>query len=513
MTWFAPFTIAFAHDCPAPTTAAALAAQVLSEGPILSRIFDFLDVNTLSSLINVSAELREAVIDRFDHLFYEVGEPINVAISEDNLHFAASNGLAYAFEKIFIAYFGQLEPPCMMHDPLVIMTLAIESMSPVTAIVALNCALLVFQMFPPFEEPMKTAMSIAAAKTGSKPITKLVVAKLGFQETAALIMADFNPNLHPLLSAALFEISFKDNVAPFDLYMECISATDRQKFLMVPFDFIEPPLLPRAARQRRSALVEVMMRHGCPHDLKDHSSWMALHWAAHHRDKDMAAALLAVNANPNAVTSTGKTPLHLAAVENSLECIDVLLRRGADPYAVCRDDDDARMAMRFEQLPLAMVYIPNEQAFANTFGFAELPWLSTELGLRPIEMAAVAGHVDAVRRLGEAMVANGRGPVFPDRRWDALKYTVVRGRLDVLDALLDLGADVDACDNDGARPLHWAVGAGNLSMVMALLAAGADPGCRDAQGRTPGDVVGEVFEGEEERAAVRRLLEVGGKEG
>lgn len=54
-----------------------------------------------------------------------------------------------------------------------------------------------------------------------------------------------------------------------------------------------------------------------------------------------------------------------------------------------------------------------------------------------------------------------------------------------LGALIDAGADVNATDDEGYTPLHYAVATDNGDAVGLLLQAKADPAIQDAQGRTP----------------------------
>lgn len=58
-------------------------------------------------------------------------------------------------------------------------------------------------------------------------------------------------------------------------------------------------------------------------------------------------------------------------------------------------------------------------------------------------------------------------------------------RLDLMQLLLDFGADVDAIGPHGRTALHYAAAAGNADMVALLLANGADSAAVDVHGDTP----------------------------
>ena len=51
--------------------------------------------------------------------------------------------------------------------------------------------------------------------------------------------------------------------------------------------------------------------------------------------------------------------------------------------------------------------------------------------------------------------------------------------------LLNFGADVDAQEEEGYTPLHFAVAGGHTRVLAMLLAAGADVNAPDATARTP----------------------------
>jgi ankyrin repeat protein len=75
-------------------------------------------------------------------------------------------------------------------------------------------------------------------------------------------------------------------------------------------------------------------------------------------------------------------------------------------------------------------------------------------------------------------------------RVTALHAAAAAGRADLVQALLDYGADPNVRQLGGFTPLHAAVHLGDQAMAQALLAAGADPGARTDDGSTPDDLRG-----------------------
>jgi ankyrin repeat protein len=75
-------------------------------------------------------------------------------------------------------------------------------------------------------------------------------------------------------------------------------------------------------------------------------------------------------------------------------------------------------------------------------------------------------------------------PDTPTDPADALTMAAMQGSVEVVDALLGAGADVDAKDAIGVSPLHWAAFCGHGGVTQRLIAANADVTVRDREGRT-----------------------------
>ncbi len=141
----------------------------------------------------------------------------------------------------------------------------------------------------------------------------------------------------------------------------------------------------------------------------------------------------------------GRTLLHDAAAAGQLPTVELLLRLGVDPNV--RDGG--------EHTPL--------YSLANE--------------------CAVAGACRLVRVLVDA----GAGVNANDgaKRCTPLHMAARRDHVDIAEALLECGADIEARDSVGETPLRRAVNCNQVRVAALLLARGADFNSRGSKGGTP----------------------------
>lgn len=164
--------------------------------------------------------------------------------------------------------------------------------------------------------------------------------------------------------------------------------------------------------------------------------WYSIWTAAEYGDEACVRAHVKRGMDPNAVDH-GYTALHLAAQHNHFRIVEFLLASGAspDPGTPCT----------------------------------------------PLHRAAYAGALESVRLLIEA----GASLAAVDSSFGDLRTPLHKARsVDVALLLVD-GSDLEACDKDGATPLHVAAETGNLDVIDLLMERGACVEVVDKRGRTP----------------------------
>ncbi len=151
----------------------------------------------------------------------------------------------------------------------------------------------------------------------------------------------------------------------------------------------------------------------------------------------------------------GRTLLHEASAQCNPTMVELLLRLGADPNA------------------------------QDGGGHTPLYCLANECGARKYgacEYKAGDGG-DVVR----ALVRSGANVNANDgvKHCTALHMAARRGNLEIAEALLNCGADMDARDSLGDTPLRRSVNCGRIEVAALLLARGADVHSTGSKGLTP----------------------------
>ena len=212
------------------------------------------------------------------------------------------------------------------------------------------------------------------------------------------------------------------------------------------------------------------------------------------RNAAVLERLVAAGADPNAATSMGETLLMTCAGTGAVDAVAMLLDRGANVNA--REASYGQTALmraaardNTEVVRLLLAHGADIHARSTTYllpvslgnplddvggGAVMVP----QRGYTPLLFAARHGRVENVRLLLDAGAdVNEAAPTGES----ALVVASFSGQGRVAALLLDRGADPND-QGAGYTPLHTAVVRGDLELVEALCARGADPNARLAEG-------------------------------
>jgi len=233
-----------------------------------------------------------------------------------------------------------------------------------------------------------------------------------------------------------------------------------------------------AATRNDLEMVDLLLGAGADPKAVNEYGASALYAASGNADPAMALKLLAAGADPNAALMSGETPLMLAAREGNTATVHALLEGGADANAQEKNGrQNALMWAIAEHHPEVAAELVQHKADVNA---------KSKTGFTAL-MFAARGDVESTRILLNA----GADPnaIIPDWGGTALIIASTMGQTDVVEALLDKGADPNYKDGNSFTALHSAVRDSDygedraqreagVATVKVLLKHGADPNAR-----------------------------------
>uniref|UniRef100_A0A8C6IJ33 Ankyrin repeat and KH domain containing 1 n=1 Tax=Mus spicilegus TaxID=10103 RepID=A0A8C6IJ33_MUSSI len=208
------------------------------------------------------------------------------------------------------------------------------------------------------------------------------------------------------------------------------------------------------------------------HTESNHDTALTLACAGGH--EELVSVLIARDAKIEHRDKKGFTPLILAATAGHVGVVEILLDKGGDIEAQSERTKDTPLSLacsggRQEILLNAGAEINSRNLSLLTFSSV---MTGSKLGISPLMLAAMNGHVPAVKLLLD--MGSDINAQIETNRNTALTLACFQGRAEVVSLLLDRKANVEHRAKTGLTPLMEAASGGYAEVGRVLLDKGAD---------------------------------------
>jgi ankyrin repeat protein len=211
-----------------------------------------------------------------------------------------------------------------------------------------------------------------------------------------------------------------------------------------------------------------------------------LHAAVRDGDLKRVEQLLASGAKAGAANRLGVTPLALAAVNGDAAIVRRLLDAGAPVNVTLPEGETILMTAARTGRPEVLTLLLDRGADLNArekwYGETALIWAAAENHADAIRVLAARGALVDQRSALLTVPRRRTGQsVLPLGSWTPLMYAARQNAIDAVRALLDLGANANEVDPDGATALVIAIINANYDAAALLIDRGADPNIADSE--------------------------------
>lgn len=210
-----------------------------------------------------------------------------------------------------------------------------------------------------------------------------------------------------------------------------------------------------AISSEKNKIVQSLLDLGAVIDASDQNGNTVYHLAA---KSNKEVIQLLVNKSVSVINqrnNAGQTPLHIACLNDKPDCVRQLIYAGADVNATGTP--------------------PYDNASTSQSAKEVLQQFPKQLHSKDMKHGGTPLHWALSKEVVEALVDMGCNLDARDFKGDTALHTMVlRERLPCVLALLYCGADANAINEQGDTPLHVASKLANVSMVQALVVFGGD---------------------------------------
>jgi len=272
-------------------------------------------------------------------------------------------------------------------------------------------------------------------------------------------------------STPLHKAAFKGDQSIVQLFLDAgadINAADNEG----------ATVLHKAAFKGNSAIMNILLDRGAKTDIRDKQGGTALYNACYAGFVKCVKLLLEKSEDAVAMINItdieNRGPLHATSCFGHWECTSLLVKHKIELNQRDVNNMTPLHLAAFNGCNLSMAYLSQNGAD---------PKIPNKEGVTALHYAAFKGHVISVHLLCakgdvEINATDNRGAT-------PLHYAASRDQWDVIAYLIHHGAEIDYQNHEGLTPLSYAVKNRAIDAAVTLLENGADPDYKDTKGNTP----------------------------
>ena len=234
------------------------------------------------------------------------------------------------------------------------------------------------------------------------------------------------------------------------------------------------PLMVASCKGNVDAM-NVLVSAGANQTIEDVNGDTWLHYAVHGNcSKDVLQTAIDLGADVNAKDNKNKTALMWASQKGNVDAMNVLIGAGADQTIECISGTT--------WLHYAVLGICSKEVLQAVIDLGADVNATNNSNITPLMLASRKSNVDAMN----VLVSAGANQTIQDVNGDTWPHYAVHGNCskEVLQTVIDLGADVNATNKWNTTSLMLASSKGNVDAMNVLISAGADQTIESISGMT-----------------------------